>query len=125
MDAKELRAAALNIPRSQLRRVEFGGGLVFHLRKPSIAQRSRLLREAGMKGDDVSSLDQSKLQVAVVLELACDSTGAKLFERADEGVLLESEAGGWVDKLSKEALKMLGDEAAETGKASGETASAS
>lgn len=87
-------------------------GAEFEIRQPSVAQRSALLRAAGMVSTDKDKkdgdMDFGLLQVLAVIKLTyVPGTNEHVFEAADKQSLLDQPANSFVDALSEVAMKLL------------------
>jgi hypothetical protein len=102
--------------------------LVVEVRQPTVAQRSDIMRAAGIR-DDAGSADFGRLQaraaVACCFVPAEDSFGSPatggtepLFSVEDMPALLARPAGSWVDTLGARAMALMNVKADDVGKAS-------
>lgn len=70
----------------------------------SLAARKKLRQ---MAHDAKTSEQMMRADVECVIESACDETGKRLFAATDRETLAEQPAGGWVDKIAKEAALLM------------------
>jgi hypothetical protein len=108
----QLRSATLgNVRafRSQLVKVKGPEGeLEVEVREPSVATRSRIMKEAGVVGGDASKIDLAKLQVeAVMLCAFVPGSTERVFEDMDREALLALPPGGFLDDISSVAMRFL------------------
>lgn len=101
-------------------------GLVFFLKPPTVAERDRLSRVAGLtptvsrKGKkirvDEGQIDSTRLAFEALILMAHDSNMQRIFQAADLEALKGMPVGSTVEKLSLECLRVLTPESGATKK---------
>lgn len=90
-------------------------GETFEVRQPSVAERSKIVKQAKVQTGDTERMDMAELQIwATILLTYVPGTEERVFEDGDYDALAAQPAGGFVDEISKVALQLmnLGDGAA-------------
>jgi len=110
---KKIRASVLARGKPASVLVEHEGTTI-EVRVPTLAARSRILREASKvtgqneDGDDVEKTDIAELQVRAVAECCyLPGTDTRVFNNGDLAELREHYAGGAIEQLSKAAMKLF------------------
>lgn len=110
---KKARAAVLARGKPASVIVEHEGTKI-DVRVPTLAARSRILREAAKvtgqndDGDDIEKTDIAELQVRAVVECCyLPGTDTRVFSAADLNELREHYAGGAIEQLAKAAMKLF------------------
>lgn len=91
------------------------GGEAFEVRQPSVAERARILKQAKVQTGDADRMDMAELQIwAAILLTYVPGTEDHVFEDADYAALAAQPANGFVDEISRVAMRLMnagGDEA--------------
>lgn len=113
MSAKDLRQKLLNYPSRKPipSGIKLDDGTQVFVLRPTIADRSAILKSAGAKpgSDDV---DIGKLQVAAAVHMACDEAGTLIFEAADTEAMLLVPIGELIEKIGGFATTQMNVSAA-------------
>jgi hypothetical protein len=125
MNLADIRSALLGSAHGSRKSVSVEiGDMTLTVRQPTVRQRSRLLKAAGMfdtsaatSGKKSSGSDMGLMQVLCVIECTyVPDTDEKVFAQTDLDTLLNTPAGGYVDRLSKVAMDLMNVDAAAEGK---------
>lgn len=98
-------------------------GIEIEIRQPTVGQRGRMLKAAGVGTGGTDIQDITAMQVAAVVECAYVPGGENLFSWEDEEVLRELPTSSWFDEVATIAMEVMNVEAPEAGKPSSETKS--
>jgi len=108
MDAKAIRQKMLNFSARKPipTEIKLEDGTEIFVLRPTIDERSKILKYAGVKpgSDDV---DVGRMVVGAALHLACDSTGARIFEIADGEAMLSSPIGELIERVGNFAATKM------------------
>lgn len=111
-----IRKATLGKPNTRASSTMDLNGVDVEIRQPTVGQRSRILTAAG-GGTTGEIKDFSKLQIAAIMSCCyVPGTQEHVFEKADEKSLMDQPAGGWVDELAAEAVRLMNTEAEQDAK---------
>lgn len=111
MNKQKLRSLTLGKKKSFVKRIVNIEGEDFEVRQPTIGQRGEI-RNKSMKittGDDDSDVefDMFSFLICAVVELTyVPGTDERVFSDEDYDNLKSMPAGGWFDKLTKEASEL-------------------
>lgn len=100
-------------------------GETFHLRAPMISDRDAITKLATGSGfkptkdGEAPDVPLDRMLVAAAITLACDDTGAPIFEASDFDDLRARPIGSWFEKLAMAALMRLNPKETPTGEAPG------
>ncbi len=111
----KLRAATVGSTKNfASEKVEWNGN-EFEIRQPSVAKKSKIMSKCRIplsEGDEseftTASLDYGEMQVWSVIYCTFDpETGERIFEEDDYPNLREQPSGGFVDRFSSVAMRLM------------------
>ena len=79
----------------------------FDLKAPTVAERSLLIEKASVEGDKVKVNTGEMLVQCVLTMVYVPGTDTLVFEPGDHDRLMNEPAGGFVDVLGQEAMKLV------------------
>ena len=110
MSKQKLRALTLGRKKTFEKRIIEIEGEKFEMRQPTIGQRGEIRNKSmkvGMHDGEETTFDMFGFLICAVVELTHDpETGERVFSDEDYEELQSLPAGGWFDKLTKEAADL-------------------
>ena len=98
-------------------------GVDIEIRQPTVGQRGRMLKAAGITATNTELKDIVAMQVAAIVECVYVPGGEKLFDWNDEQVLADLPTSSWFDEVANLAMETMNVEGPAAGKHSQKTQS--
>ena len=117
-----VRAALFRSKKRKSRLVTIEDGIDIEVREPTIGNRNRILKAAGISAQNQEVDDIGAMQLAAVVECCfMPGTDEKVFSWDDEAVIHNMPANSWFDELSTTAVELMNKDPQEAGKSSSKT----
>ena len=98
-------------------------GIDIEIRQPTVGQRGRMLKAAGISASQTDIKDIVAMQVAAIVECTYVPGGERLFDWNDEEVLAGLPTNSWFDEVANMAMETMNVEGPAAGKPSEKTQS--
>tara|TARA_Y100001963_G_scaffold97272_1_gene133844 strand:- start:787 stop:1221 length:435 start_codon:yes stop_codon:yes gene_type:complete len=98
-------------------------GVDIEIRQPTVGQRGRMLKAAGITATNTEIQNITSMQVAAIVECTYVPGGEQLFDWNDEETLASLPTSSWFDEVANLAMETMNVEGPAAGKRSQKTKS--